>query len=62
MGARDVEIYSDSWLIVNQVQGNFEAQDFRMKAYLQAAGSKANHKQVLYGKGGPNGPGAKQTH
>ena len=34
MGARDVEIYSDSWLIVNQVQGSFEAQDSRMKAYL----------------------------
>ena len=25
MGARDVEIYSDSRLVVNQVQGNFEA-------------------------------------
>ena len=36
MGARDVETYSDSRLVVNQVQGNFEAQDFRMKAYLQA--------------------------
>ena len=23
MGAREVEIYSDSWLVVNQVQGNF---------------------------------------
>ena len=32
--ARDVEIYSDSRLIVNQVQGNFEARDPRMKAYL----------------------------
>ena len=35
MGARDVEIYSDSWLVVNQVQGNFEAWDSQMKAYLQ---------------------------
>ena len=32
--AQDVEIYSDSRLIVNQVQGNFEARDPRMKAYL----------------------------
>jgi len=36
MGARDVEIYSDSRLVVNQVQGSFEARDSRMKAYLQA--------------------------
>ena len=32
--ARDVEVYSDSRLIVNQVQGSFEARDPRMKAYL----------------------------
>ena len=31
---RDVEVYSDSRLIVNQVQGSLEAQDPRMKAYL----------------------------
>ena len=36
MGAWDVEIYSDSQLVINQVQGNFEAWDSRMKAYLQA--------------------------
>ena len=36
MGAQDMEIYSDSRLVVCQVQGNFEAQDFRMKEYLQA--------------------------
>ena len=35
MGTRDVEIYSDSWLVVNQVQGSFKARDSRMKAYLQ---------------------------
>ena len=35
MGAQDVEIYSDSWLVANQVQGSFEAWDSRMKAYLQ---------------------------
>ena len=27
MGARDVEIYSDSRLVVSQVQGNFETWD-----------------------------------
>ena len=36
MGARDVEIYSDSQLVVYQVQGSFEARDSCMKAYLQA--------------------------
>ncbi|XP_030933689.1 uncharacterized protein LOC115959443 [Quercus lobata] len=35
IGARDVEVYLDSRLVVNQVQGSFEAQDSRMKAYLQ---------------------------
>ena len=35
MGARDVEIYSNSRLVVSQVQGNFEARDSWMKAYLQ---------------------------
>ena len=34
IGARDVEIYSDSRLVVNQVQGSFEARDSQMKAYL----------------------------
>ena len=34
MGARDVEIYSDSRLVVNQVEGSFEARDSRMKEYL----------------------------
>ncbi|XP_023923737.1 uncharacterized protein LOC112035137 [Quercus suber] len=37
MGALDVEVYSDSWLVFNQVQGSFEARDPRMKAYLQKA-------------------------
>ena len=36
IGARDVEIYSDSLLVVYQVQGSFEARDSRMKAHLQA--------------------------
>ncbi|XP_050243033.1 uncharacterized protein LOC126691831 [Quercus robur] len=36
LGARDVEIYSDSRLVVYQVQGSFEARHSQMKAYLQA--------------------------
>ena len=35
MGARDVEIYSDSQLVASQVQGSFEAWDSRIKEYLQ---------------------------
>ena len=35
LGARNVEVYSDSRLVVNQVQGNFKARDSRMKEYLK---------------------------
>jgi len=35
IGAREVEFYSDSRPVVNQVQGRFEARDSRMKQYLQ---------------------------
>ena len=35
MNARDVEIYSDSRLVVSQVQGSFKAKDSRIKEYLQ---------------------------
>ena len=35
MGAQEVEVYSDSRLVVNQVQGSFEARDSRMKEYLR---------------------------
>ena len=37
LGAKDVEIYSDSRLVVYQVTGSFEAWDSRMKVYLNAA-------------------------
>jgi len=37
LGARDVEIYSNSRLIVYQIQGSLEGRDSRMKAYLSAA-------------------------
>jgi len=32
-----VEVYLDSQLVVNQVQGSFEAQDSRIKEYLKVA-------------------------
>jgi len=35
LNAREVEVYSDSRLIVNQVQGSFEAKDPRMMEYLR---------------------------
>ena len=35
LGARNVEVYSDSRLVVNQVQGSFEVRDSRMKEYLK---------------------------
>ena len=37
LGAQDVEVYSDSRLVVNQVRGNFEVRDSRMKEYLKVA-------------------------
>ncbi|XP_075640334.1 uncharacterized protein LOC142612095 [Castanea sativa] len=35
LGAKEVEVYSDSLLVVNQVQRNFEAKDPQMIEYLQ---------------------------
>ena len=35
LGAKEVEVYSDSRLVVNQVQGRFEAKDPRMMEYLR---------------------------
>ena len=37
LGARDVEVYSNSRLVVNQVQGSFEARDSQRKEYLKVA-------------------------
>ena len=34
LGGKMVELYSDSRLIVGQVNGNFEARDERMQGYL----------------------------
>ena len=35
LGTWEVEVYSDSRLVVNQVQGSFEARDPRMMEYLR---------------------------
>ena len=35
MGAQEVEVYSDSQLVVNRVHGSFEAKDPRMVEYLR---------------------------
>ena len=35
LGVKEVEVYSDSWLVVNQVQGRFEAKDPQMMKYLR---------------------------
>lgn len=35
LGAQEVEVYSDSRLVVNKVDGSFEAKDSRMIEYLQ---------------------------
>ena len=37
LGTQDVEVYSNSQLVINQVQGSFEARDSRMKEYLKVA-------------------------
>ena len=34
LGTKEVEVYSDSRLVVNQVQGRFKAKDPRMMKYL----------------------------
>ena len=37
LGAKNVEIYSDSRLVVYQITGSFKARDSQMKTYLNAA-------------------------
>ena len=43
LGAREIEVYSDSRLMVNQVQGRFEAKDPRMMEYLQLVKQTMDH-------------------
>ena len=47
LGAKEVEIYSDSLLIVNQVQGSFEAKDPWMMEYLQLVKQIVDHFQKV---------------
>ncbi|XP_075663001.1 uncharacterized protein LOC142632499 [Castanea sativa] len=47
LGARDVEVYSDSQLVINQVQGNFEAKDVRMMEYLKLVKHTINQFQKV---------------
>ena len=45
LGAKEVEVYSDSRLVVNQVQGSFEAKDPRMMEYLRLVKQTNHHFQ-----------------
>ena len=47
LGAKEVEIYSNSLLIVNQVQGSFEAKDPWMMEYLQLVKQIVDHFQKV---------------
>ena len=55
MDARDIEVYSNSRLVVNQVQGSFKARDYRMKEYLkvvkQVMGKFCTAKVTLIARG-----------
>ena len=43
LGAKEVEVYSDSRLVVNQVQGSFEAKDPRIMEYLRLVKQTIDH-------------------
>ena len=47
LGDREVEVYSDSRLVVNQVQGIFEAKDPRMIEYLRLVKQITNQFQKV---------------
>ena len=44
LGGEVVEVYSDSWLVVGQVNGEFEVGDQRMQGYL----IKVRHAQSCF--------------
>ena len=44
LGGEVVEVYSDSWLVVGQVNGEFEVRDQRMQGYL----IKVRHAQSCF--------------
>ena len=39
LGAREVEMFSDSRLVVSQIEGSFEAKDHCMSQYLKLFGN-----------------------
>ena len=39
LGAEEVEVFSDSKLVVSQIEGSFEAKDSRMSQYLKLFGA-----------------------
>ena len=43
LGAQEVEVYFNSWLVVNQVKGSFETKDPRMIDYLRLVKQTMNH-------------------
>ena len=43
LGTKEVEVYSDSQLMVNQVQGSFKAKDPWMMEYLQLVKQTMDH-------------------
>ena len=59
LGAREVEVYSDSWLVINQVEGSFEAKDPWMVDYLRLV--KTSHEFVLESETNLNCSRAEQT-
>ena len=47
LGAEEVEVYSDSRLVVSQIEGIFEAKEYRMLQYLKLFGSlRVNFQKV----------------
>ena len=47
LNAEEVEVFSDSRLVMSQIVGSFEARDYRMSQYLKLFGSlRANFQKV----------------
>ena len=39
LDAKEVEVFSDSRLVLSQIEGSFEAKDYHMSQYLKLFGS-----------------------
>ena len=47
LDAKEVEVFSDSRLVLSQIKGSFEAKDYHMSQYLKLFGSlRANFQKV----------------